>query len=72
MDKADPLCSLMVVCSLDIKNDLFCPCENGEKLLGLKVLYLSVIGALMYLAICTRSYIIFSVNLLAKYSSTST
>ncbi|GAV76572.1 hypothetical protein CFOL_v3_20045, partial [Cephalotus follicularis] len=31
--------------------------------------YLSTIGALLYLANCTRPYIAFSVNLLARYSS---
>ena len=69
MDKAHPLSSPMVVRSLDVKNDPFRPCEKGEKLLGPKVPYLSVIGALMYLANCTRPDIAFSVNLLARYSS---
>ena len=55
-----------------MKNDPFCPREKGEELLGLEVLYLSVIGALMYLANCTHPYIAFSVNLLARYSSTPT
>jgi predicted metal-dependent HD superfamily phosphohydrolase len=34
--------------------------------------YLSAIGALMYLANCTRPNIGFSVNLLARYSSAPT
>ena len=72
MDKAHPLSSPMVVSSLDVKNDPFCPREKGEELLGLEVLYLSVIGALMYLANCTHPYIAFSINLLARYSSTPT
>ena len=58
MDKAHPLSSSMVFCSLDMKNDPFCPHKNGVKLLGPKVSYLSVIGALMYLFNCTRSHII--------------
>ena len=69
MDKAHPLSSLMIVRSLDVKNDPFLPCENCEKLLGPEVPYLSVIGPLMYLANCTHPYIAFSINLLARYCS---
>ena len=69
MDKAHILSSLMVVCSLDVKNDQFYPCE---KLLGLEVPYLSAIGALMYLANFTRLDIVLSVNLLVRYSSAPT
>ena len=69
MDKTHPLSSPMVVHSLDVKKDPSRPCENGEKLLGPKVPYLSVIGALMYLANYTHLNIVFSINLLAKYSS---
>ena len=72
MDKAHPLSSPMVVRSLDVKNDPFRPCETGEELLGPEVPYLSAIGALMYLANCTRPDISFSVNLLARYSSAPT
>ena len=72
MDKAHPLSSLMVVRSLDVKKDQFRPCEKGEELLGPEVPYLSAIGALMYLANCTRPDIAFSVNLLARYSSAQT
>ena len=72
MDKAHPLSSPMVVRSLDVKNDPFRTCEKVEELLGPEVPYLSVIGALMYLANCTRPDIVFSVNLLARYSSAST
>ena len=60
MNKAHPLSSPMVVHSLDVKNDPFRPCENCEELLGPGVSYLSVIGALMYLANCTRIDIVFS------------
>ena len=59
----------MVVRSLDMKKDPFRPCE---KLLGPKVLYLSAIGALMYLANCTYPEIAFSVNLFARYNSSPT
>ena len=72
MDKAYPLSSPMVVLSLDMKNDLFHPCEKGEELLGHEVPYFSFIGALMYLANCTYPDIVFFFNLLAKYSSAST
>ena len=72
MDKAHPLNSPMVVRSLDVKNDPFRPCEKGEELFGPEVPYLSAIGALMYLANCTRPDIAFSFNLLARYSSAPT
>ena len=60
MDKAHHLSSPMVVRSLDVKNDSFCPCEKNEELLGPEVPYLSTIG--------TRPNIAFSVNLLARYN----
>ena len=66
MDKSHPLCSPMIVCSLDVKNDPFRPCEKGEKLFCPKVPYLSVIGTLMYLDNYTQSHIAFSFNLLAR------
>ena len=72
MDKAHPLNSLMVVRSLEVDKDLFHPKEENEKLLGPEVSYLSAIEALTYLANCTRPDIAFSVNLLARYSSTPT
>ena len=68
MEKVHPLSSPMLVRSLDVKNDPFCSCEKNEELLGPKVSYLSVIGALMYFANCTHLSIAFSVNLLARYS----
>ena len=52
MDKSYSLSSPMVIHSLDVKNDQFRSCENGKKLLGLEVQYLSVIGVVMYLANC--------------------
>ena len=72
MDKAHPLSSPMIVRSLDAKKDPFRPKEENEALLGLEVPYLSAIGALLYLAQCTRPYIAFSVNLLARFSSAPT
>ncbi|KAL0454667.1 UNVERIFIED_CONTAM: Secreted RxLR effector protein [Sesamum latifolium] len=62
----------MVVRSLDVNKDPFrLPAHNGE-ILCPEVPYLSAIGALMYLANNTRPDIAFSVNLLARYSSTPT
>ena len=58
MDKAHPLSFPMVVL--------------GEELLDPKVPYLSAIGTLMYLANYTHPDIAFSINLLARYSSTPT
>ena len=72
MDKTHPLSSPMVVRSLDVKKDQFRPCKKGEELLGPEVLYLSAIGALMYLANYTRPDIAISVNLLAMYSFSPT
>ncbi|XP_070674069.1 secreted RxLR effector protein 161-like [Malus domestica] len=62
----------MDVRSLDIKKDSFCPKEDNELVLGPEVPYLSAIGALLYLAQCTRPDIAFSINLLARYNSTPT
>ena len=72
MDKAYPLSSPMVVRSLDIHKDPFRPQEDNEELLGPEVPYLSAIGALMYLAYCTRPDIAFAINLLSRYSSAPT
>ena len=54
MDKSHPLSSLIIVHSLEMENDLFCPKEDNEELLGLEVSYYGVIDALMYLANYTR------------------
>ena len=72
MDKAHPLDSPMIVRSLKINEDLFCPREEGEEVLGPEVPYLSAIGAIMYLATNTRPNIVFSVNLLARYNTQPT
>ena len=68
MDKSHPLCSPMVVRSLEVTKDPFRPKKENEELLGPEVPYLSAIGALMYLANYTRPDIAFSVNLLARYN----
>ena len=72
MDKSHPLSSPMVVKSLEVTKDPFRPKEENEELLGPEVPHLSAIGSLMYLANYTRPDIAFSVNLLARYSSTPT
>ena len=72
MDKAHPLSSLMIVRSLDAKKDPFHLKEENKALLGPEVPYLSAIGALLYLAQCTRPDIAFSVNLLARFNSAPT
>jgi hypothetical protein len=72
MDKAYPFNTPMVVRSLDIEKDPFIPQDEGEKILGPEVPYLSAIGALMYLANSTRPDIAFAVNLLARHSAAST
>ena len=68
MEKAHPLSSPMVVRSLDVKNDLFCPYEKNKELHSSEVPYLSVICALLYLANCTHPDIAFFVNLLIRYN----
>ena len=60
----------MVVRSLDPQKDQFR--ESDEEILGPEVPYLNAIGALMYLAQCTRPDITFAVNLLARFSSEPT
>lgn len=72
MDKAHPLSTSMVVRSLEVNKDPFPPLEEDEELLDLEVPYLSAIRALTYLANSTRPDITFSVNLLARYSSSPT
>ncbi|KAK4394353.1 Copia protein [Sesamum angolense] len=72
MNNAHPLSTPMVVRSFDVNKDPFRPPTHNDEILGPEVLYLSAIGALMYLANNTRPDIAFSVNLLARYSSTPT
>ena len=72
MNKSYPSKTPMVVKSLDMNKDQFRPKDEDEELLGTEVPYLSVIGALMYVANCTRPDIAFVVNLLARHSAAPT
>ena len=72
MDKAHPLSTPMVVRSLDPQKDQFRPRESDEEILVPEVPYLNAIGALMYLAQCTRPDIAFAINLFARFSSEPT
>ena len=67
MDKTYPFVRLFKV-----SKDSFRPQEENEEPLGPEVPYLSAIGALMYLDYTMRPDIAFSVNLLARYSSSPT
>jgi hypothetical protein len=55
-----------------MNKDQFKPKYEDEELLGPEVPYLSAIGALMYVANCTRPDIAFAVNLLARHSAAPT
>ena len=70
--KAYPSKVPMVGRSLQQDKDPYRPKEEGEEVLGPEFPYLSAVGALMYLANCTRSGIAFAVNLLARYSTEPT
>ncbi|KAM1093338.1 hypothetical protein ACFX2B_008348 [Malus domestica] len=71
-DKVKPSITPMVVRSLYAKRDPFHLMEDDEEILEPEVPYLSAIGALLYLAQCTKLDISFSVNLLARYSNAPT
>ena len=71
-DKAKPSSTHIVVLTLDVKRDPLRPKEDEEEILEPEVPYLSEIGALLYLAQCTRPDISFVVNLLARYSNVPT
>jgi hypothetical protein len=72
MDKTYPSKTSMVVRALEKDTDPFRLRQEGEEVLCSKYPYLSVIGALMYLANNTRPDIAFTVNLLIRYSATPT
>ena len=72
MDKSYPAKAPMVVRSIDLEKDVFRPRDEREEILGSEFPYLSLIGALMYLANSTRPDIAFAVNLLARHSAAPT
>jgi hypothetical protein len=72
MDKAYSARTPIVIRALEKDKDPFKPKEQGEEVLGQEYLYLSVIGALMYLANNTRPDIVFVVNCLARHSTAPT
>ncbi|VVA37336.1 PREDICTED: Retrovirus-related Pol poly from [Prunus dulcis] len=72
MDNAHSLSTPMVVCPLDTNKDPFHSKKGDEVILGPEVPYLRALGALLYLAQCTRQDIAFLVSLLARYSSAPT
>ena len=67
MDKTFLFNLLMVVHSFEVKK-LFRSCKNDKYLLGPKILYHNVFGALIYLVSCIPLDIAFCVNLLARYT----
>jgi hypothetical protein len=62
----------MVVHALENDKDPFRLKEEGEDVLGQEYTYLSVIGALMYLANNMRPDIAFVVNCLARHNAAPT
>jgi hypothetical protein len=62
----------MVVRSLKPDSDLFGPRRENEKVLSEKYPYEEAIGALLYLANCSRPDIAFAVSVLARYASQPT
>jgi hypothetical protein len=68
MYKTYPSKTPMVVRALEKEIDPFRSRQKGEEVLGSEYPYLSVIGALMYLANNTRPDIAFAVNFLARYN----
>jgi hypothetical protein len=70
MDKAYLLRTPMIVCALEKEIDPFRPKQEGEEVSGVEYPYLSVIGALMYLANNTRFDIAFTVNYITRHSAT--
>ncbi|XP_070672499.1 secreted RxLR effector protein 161-like [Malus domestica] len=61
----------MVVRTLDAKRDPFRPNEDKKEILKPEVPYLSAIGALLYLAQCTRPDISFTVNMMSRDDNVS-
>jgi hypothetical protein len=71
MDKVYSSKTPMIVHALEVDTDPFSSHEGEEELCH-EFSYLSVLGALMYLAKNTGPNIAFTVNLLARHSTTPT
>jgi hypothetical protein len=71
MDKAYSARTPMVVCALEKDKDPF-KLKEEEVVLGQEYPYLSIIGALMYLANNMKPDIAFTVNCLVRHSATPT
>ena len=72
MDKTNLLNTLMVVKSLNVKNDILRPHKDNEQFIGPEVPYLGAIETIMYFANCSRLVISFTTNILVKFSSYTT
>lgn len=68
MDIAYPLSTLIIVPSLDPKNDPVYRKKGDEYIFDPEIPYLNSIGAMIYLAQCIRPNISFFVNLLALFN----
>lgn len=69
---SNPRPTPLYVRNLNPTKDIYGPPRENEDLLPPTYPYLSAIGALLYLATCTRPDISFSVSLLSRYSATPT
>lgn len=72
MDKENTLSIPIMRRTLNVEKDPFRPKKDNVEDLWSEVPYLIVIGALMYLVICTRPDIAFTMNLLARFNSCPT
>jgi hypothetical protein len=68
VDKSYPSKTPMVVRGLEKDTDPFQSRQEGEEIMGSEYPCLSAMRALMYLINNTRPNIVFSVNLLVRYS----
>jgi hypothetical protein len=72
INKAYPIRTLMTVHVMEKDINPFRSKQEGEEVLGAEYPYLSVIGALMYLANNTRLSIAFAINCHIIHSATPT
>lgn len=72
MNHAHSLSTLMVVWSLNPKNNLFRPKKDNKEILNPEVPYLNKINVLLYITQCARLEIAFIVYLWVRFNSTPT